>query len=159
MGTWRSHDGIATKDKDGVMYKKYTLGPHGPLSNPSLEDKENLLSKNFLIFPKNVFPEVWEMELYELGNWTKIYLEKGTYVLSKNVFLIFWEIELSSSRFKKFQEKTFRAEKNITLWKNFLYFGKWNFLARSLKSSYIFSKRFKIMQNNKLTINFFLLHC
>ena len=42
-------------------------------------------------------------------------LKKVTYVLSKNVFLIFWEIELSSGRFKKFQEKTFRAEKNITL--------------------------------------------
>lgn len=86
MGTWRSHDGIATKDKDDVMYKKYTLGPHGPLSNPSLEDKENLLSKNFLIFPKNVFPEVWEMELYELGNWTKIYLEKGYLCFIKKRF-------------------------------------------------------------------------
>ena len=95
------------------------------------------------------------MELYELGNWTKIYLEKGTYILSKNVFLIFWEIELSSGRLKKFQEKTFRAERNITLWKNFLYFGKWNFLARSLKSSYIFSKRFKIMQKISWPLIFF----
>ena len=37
------------------------------------------------------------------------------------------------------QERTFQARKiKKTLRKNFLYFGKWSFLAPSLKNSYLF---------------------
>ena len=57
----------------------------------------------------------------------------------EKVFLIFQEVELSSPKNKKFQEDTFRTQKiKDPLQKKFLYFVKWNFLAPSLKSSYIF---------------------
>ena len=54
--------------------------------------------------------------------------------LRKKVFLMFREMELFSPKNKIFQEGTVRArkiKKKTHSDKNFLYFGKWNFRARS----------------------------
>ena len=53
-------------------------------------------------------------------------------------------MELSAPEIKKFQEGTFRAQKKKkkTLQKNLLYFSKWNFLATSLKNTYISERNF-----------------
>ena len=62
-------------------------------------------------------------------------------------FIIFPEIELSSLIFfLYFREKfsKFKKLKKQTLKKNFLYFGKWNFLAPSLKNSYISEGSLKV---------------
>ena len=57
-------------------------------------------------------------------------------IFLKKVFLRFPEMELSSLKSKKFRKGAFWAQKikNTPLWKNFLYFRKWNFIA---SSSYI----------------------
>ena len=43
-----------------------------------------------------------------------------------------------------FQEGTLRARKINQIWKNFLFFGKWNFLAPSLKNLYFRRKLAKL---------------
>ena len=91
-------------------------------------------SKNlsYILWKKNVFLIIREMELF--GPKIKNFL----IFFQKNCFLIFLEIVLSSREIKKFQEGTIWARKikRYPLWRNFLYFGKWNFLAPSLKKSY-----------------------
>ena len=59
-------------------------------------------------------------------------------------------MELSSPKIKKFQEATFRARKikKSTL-KKFLCLGKWNFLAPSLKESYISGGHLQSLENKK----------
>ena len=54
-------------------------------------------------------------------------------------------MELSKLKDKKFQERTSRARKIKKAYseKNLLYFEKWNFLAPSLKTSYISGETFR----------------
>ena len=52
-------------------------------------------------------------------------------------FLMFLEMELSSHKFLLYFRRELsehKIKKNKTAFKGFLYFGKWNFLAPSLKS-------------------------
>ena len=55
----------------------------------------------------------------------------------KKAFLIFQETE-TQKNFLYFSRELPRSKNETNLlWKNVLYFGKWNFLAASLKTSYI----------------------
>ena len=53
----------------------------------------------------------------------------------EKAFLIFRELEIFSPKLKKFQVPFYawkmkkKNKKKKTLWKNFLYIGKWNFVA------------------------------
>ena len=72
-------------------------------------------------------------------------LWKNVWYFQKNIFLVLWEIELSSPKIKKIScipQGNFLSLKKK---KKFLYFWKWNFLAPSLRNSYIFSKKKKFL--------------
>ena len=64
-------------------------------------------------------------------------IKKSLY-FSKKAFLIFQETKLFKRTFY-ISRGNFQSSKNKKnlLWKIFWYFGKWNFLASSLKNSYI----------------------
>ena len=77
----------------------------------------------------------------------KTHPKKISYIISKIFFLIFQEIEFFSPKNKKLQEGNFwsrNIKKKKHLEKNLLYFEKWNFLAPTLRSSYILWKRFPL---------------
>ena len=103
------------------------------------------LGNNLLTFflEKNSF---WNF--LHFGKWNFLTAKlKSSYISLKKGFFIFWEMELSCSKFKKLQEGTFQAWKikKESLWKYFLYFRKWNFLAQTLKNFYTFSKKIFII--------------
>ena len=92
----------------------------------------------------------------------KIHTEK-IYSISGNVislqdsktFYIYGKVTLQAHIFLLFQEETFRAQKiKKTRRKMFIYFGKWNFLAPSLKNSYISGGNFKVPSLQKIIIFF-----
>ena len=103
--------------------------------------KKKSLWKNFLYFLNKKF------FLY-FGKWNflALRLKNSLYFLKKN----FSGISGNGTFLKKlpiFQKGTFRVRKaKKKLGKNFLYFGKWNFLVPSLKNSYFFYKTFLIFQ-------------
>ena len=100
--------------------------------------KKPLLKKFLILSQIKAFLRFWETEL--------------PYIFLKEVFLKFWENELSSPNNKKFQEGIFWAQKNkkVPLWRNSLYFKKWNFLAPSFKRILIFQERTcKVQKINK----------
>ena len=71
-------------------------------------------------------------------------IENSVIFSQKNVFLIFQQNKRFSPKLKKllkFHVGTFRIRKKNPLRKQILHLKKWNFLAPSLKNSYIFSKK------------------
>ena len=63
-----------------------------------------------------------------LKNFLYFFKKKCFLYFGKRNFLISWKTKFSSPKNNKFQELTFRTRKT---------FGKWNFLAPSLKNSYV----------------------
>ena len=112
---------------------------------PSSKKKKNTLKK-FLKFPqKKGFS-------YISGKWISFFLLFFYFFIFFFIFifffLIFQEINLSSPKIKKNSWQNFpsskkkkkRKKRKKTTLKNFLYFRRWEFLAPSLKKSYILSK-------------------
>ena len=92
------------------------------LSNPKIE--------KFLIFSQK------KLFLYFLGNRTFDEMELSSSKIKK--FLIFLEMKLCRLIFFLYFRKEVQACKiKKRLQKNFLYFGKWNFIALRLKNFYI----------------------
>ena len=95
---------------------------------------------NLKIFCRFSFLKPFWWDSFDLNWKLKIYGQCLSHLPENGSFLIFRQMELSSPKIK-LQEGHFQAEKNLkTLWKNFLYFRKWNFLVPSLKNS-TFSKK------------------
>ena len=91
-----------------------------------------ILGRNFWVRKIKKIP-LWKNFFYFLEKQLFLYFGNGTflYFLKKKVSLIFRVMELYITKTKKFQKVTFwdRKINKKQLWKNFLYFGKWNFLA------------------------------
>ena len=126
------------------------------------EKKETLMipfHKNSYIFLIKSFSYIsGKSNSYVLGNGTfkptlenifknlpkKISYISGCWTFSSKIktFLIFLEIKLSSLIFLFISRSNFTSSKNKKkpLWKNVLYFWKWNFLDPSLKNFFIFQK-------------------
>ena len=88
---------------------------------------------SFPINKRTLWARKTKKYIFSLKNVLLIFRENGS--------LVFQEMGFSSPNIKKNSGGDFQSLQNKkTLWKNFLYFGKWNLLAPSLKNFCIFSK-------------------
>ena len=115
------------------------------LLSPSSKNRENQLRKKFLYFLT-----FQEMKLSSSN------IKKFFIFSQKKAFLIFGETE-TPKKFLIFQETSYISGSNFELkkilknplWKNVLYFGKWNFLAPSLKNFLYFRREFAKPEKQK----------
>ena len=116
----------------------------GSFLSPSSKNKKHLPQKSFLYYRK------WNVLALRLKNF--FYFRKSNFLaLRLKNSLYFWNWNYLASYFSIFQKETFRAQKILKnpLRKFFLYFGKWNFLALSLKNSYFQEGTCKTRKTNK----------